>query len=86
MRPNLVLLAVLLIVGAGILIAWCVSPSGDGMQPIETETPIDTETVATPTDMETEETPTDMATEVTSTTMETLPGATDAEAGGQTGY
>ncbi|WP_292521503.1 hypothetical protein [Methanoculleus sp.] len=69
MRPNLVLLAALLIVSAGILVAGCTSPGGDGIQP--TETPTMTETETTPTTMETDVTPTTIETETIPTTMET---------------
>jgi hypothetical protein len=53
MRPIIVLLAVLLILGAGILAAGCTMPSGDGALPTPTEpmtTPMET---GTPMEIET---------------------------------
>jgi len=47
MRPNAVLLVALLIVSAGLLVAGCTTPGGDGIQPTPTET------MATPTVTET---------------------------------
>ena len=47
MRPNAVLLMTLLIVSAGMLVAGCTAPGGDGIQPTPTETvttPAETET------------------------------------------
>ena len=47
MRPNVVLLIALLIVSAGMLVAGCTAPGGDGTQPTPTETvttPAETET------------------------------------------
>ncbi|KUK60344.1 MAG: Blue (Type 1) copper domain protein [Methanoculleus marisnigri] len=49
MKPNLVLLVALLVVGAGILAAGCTAPGGNVTQPTGTGTPTATETVTTPT-------------------------------------
>ncbi|MDN7013303.1 hypothetical protein FGW20_09655 [Methanoculleus sp. FWC-SCC3] len=88
MRYITVLLAVLLILGAGILAAGCTMPEGDGTQqtpmgeetPMETETPMEIETPMeeeTPPGME-EETPPGME-------EETLIGG-EAPMGGQAEY
>ena len=77
MRPDLILLAAVLLVSAGILAAGCVSPGGDGTQPPPTETvtiPPETGTL----------TPTEPVTFPTAT--ETLPATVATAAGGQTGY
>ena len=47
MRPNAVLLMALLILSAGMLVAGCTAPGGDGTQPTPTET------ISTPTATET---------------------------------
>jgi plastocyanin len=57
MKPNAALLVALLIVSAGMLVAGCTAPGGDGTQPTPTET------VTTPT-----ETQTPAATETASVT------------------
>jgi len=49
MKPNLVLLVALLVVGAGILAAGCTAPGGNVTQPTGTGTPTATEMVTTPT-------------------------------------
>jgi plastocyanin len=72
MRPNAVLLMTLLIVSAGMLVAGCTAPGGDGIQPTPTET------MATPTAAETPfETETPMETE---TPFETTPIGTETPA------
>lgn len=73
-RPILILLAVLFIVGAGALAAGCTMPGGDGTQPTPTET------VTTPTETQT---PLDTG---TPTETQTLIGTTTTAAGGQSGY
>jgi len=73
MRPDAVLLMALLIVSAGMLVAGCTTPGGDGTQPTPTETvttPMETETPA--------KTETPAATETTSVTT----AATTAAGGG----
>ena len=75
MRPDLILLAALLLVSAGILAAGCVSPGGNATQP----TTLPTETATIPTGTETPP-------ETVPTVTETLPATVTTATGGQSGY
>jgi plastocyanin len=77
MRPNAILLMALLIVSAGMLVAGCTAPGGDGTQP----TPTETVTTPTETPLETG-TPTPTETPAATETTGVTTAATTAAGGG----